>query len=224
VVLRSGLGGYDGVVVAEFEPSSACRSTSPPASEGLRPQAQMWLRPCASWRTHPAPWRTFTCLDAQARLTANGAASWPTVWSPSARARSIASDESSRAVRGRRRSSAEIPLCREPLQIRFVPDPRLLLQGEQRLGLLQDERVRAALPPGDLRTASAHSSYVCPVWPQCREAAWLRISVASGVRPPSRALSLHQELAEWRNQPPSVLSWLLVRRPSRAPRRTRRLA
>ena len=34
--------------------------------------------------------------------------------------------------------------CREPLQIRFVPDPRLLLAGEQRVGLGQDERVGAA--------------------------------------------------------------------------------
>src|ERR1035437_5165834 len=46
------------------------------------------------------------------------------------------------------RSRAAFPLCREPLHIRFVPAPRLLLAGQERVGLLQDERVRAALPPG----------------------------------------------------------------------------
>ena len=43
-----------------------------------------------------------------------------------------------------------MPLRREPLQIRFVPDPRFVLAGEERLGLLQDERVRPALPPGHM--------------------------------------------------------------------------
>src|SRR5438046_713457 len=45
-------------------------------------------------------------------------------------------------------SSAGTPLCREPFKIRFVPGPRLLLTGEQRIGLVQDEYVGAALPPG----------------------------------------------------------------------------
>src|ERR1022692_3919972 len=44
--------------------------------------------------------------------------------------------------------STEISYCREPLQIRLVPVPRLLLAGEERVGLFQDERVGAALPPG----------------------------------------------------------------------------
>ena len=39
-----------------------------------------------------------------------------------------------------------IQLCREPLQIRFVPDPGLPLAGEERLGLVQDER-SCATPP-----------------------------------------------------------------------------
>src|ERR1022692_4883099 len=42
----------------------------------------------------------------------------------------------------------ETSSCREPFQIRFVPGPRLLLAGEERVGLVQDERVGAALPPG----------------------------------------------------------------------------
>src|SRR6516162_2699399 len=46
------------------------------------------------------------------------------------------------------RQGAGIPLCREPLQIGFVPDPRLLLAGEQGVGLGQDEGVGTALPPG----------------------------------------------------------------------------
>ena len=46
------------------------------------------------------------------------------------------------------RSSAGIPPCREPVQIRFVPVPRLLLTGEERVGLVQDECEGAALPPG----------------------------------------------------------------------------
>ena len=44
--------------------------------------------------------------------------------------------------------STEISFCREPLQIRLVPVPCLLLAGEERVGLVQDERVGAALPPG----------------------------------------------------------------------------
>src|SRR5579859_7383158 len=56
--------------------------------------------------------------------------------------------EASRAVRGLHRSSAGIPPCREPLQIRFVPAPCLLLAGEERLGLVQDKGVGAAFPPG----------------------------------------------------------------------------
>src|SRR2546429_5960771 len=46
------------------------------------------------------------------------------------------------------RSSSGISFCREPLQICLVPGPPLLLAGEERVGLVQDERVRAALPPG----------------------------------------------------------------------------
>src|SRR2546429_364195 len=49
------------------------------------------------------------------------------------------------------RSSSGISFCREPLQICLVPGPPLLLAGEERVGLVQDERVRAALPPGHMR-------------------------------------------------------------------------
>src|ERR1035441_6122827 len=59
-----------------------------------------------------------------------------------------ATSPSAGAVRGLHRSSAPSRLSREPLQIRFVPAPRLLLAGEERVGILQDERVRAALSPG----------------------------------------------------------------------------
>src|SRR5215469_4091369 len=48
------------------------------------------------------------------------------------------------------RSSAKMPLRREPFQIRLVPGPRLVLAGEERVGLGQDERVGAALSPGDM--------------------------------------------------------------------------
>ncbi len=53
-----------------------------------------------------------------------------------------------------------MPLGREPLQIRFVSDPRLLLTGEKRLGLLQDEGVGPALPPGHV--GDGHFSGVDP--------------------------------------------------------------
>src|SRR5260370_17856494 len=60
----------------------------------------------------------------------------------------MAIDVSPRTVQGALLYSAEIPLCGEPFQIRLIPRPRLLLAGEERVGLVQDERVGPALPPG----------------------------------------------------------------------------
>jgi Enoyl-(Acyl carrier protein) reductase len=60
-------------------------------------------------------------------------------------------------------SVAGIPLCREPFQIRFVFGPRFLLPAEERVGLVQDERVGPALAPGhvgasprDVQSQAAH--------------------------------------------------------------------
>ena len=46
------------------------------------------------------------------------------------------------------RSGVGLVPRRKPSQVRFVPGPRLLLTGEECVGLAQDECVGAALPPG----------------------------------------------------------------------------
>lgn len=72
-------------------------------------------------------------------------------------------------------SLGELPLAGEPLQVCFVPGPRLPLELEECLALGQDKGIGAALPPGLVADR------------QLSRRAWLPLACSASHRPGSDA-------------------------------------